>query len=288
MKRQDEEGTLSKILEASKQEAYANPESPDAHYKLGEAYLAIAFKGEEAVRAFKQAIRLKPDFVEAYNGLGWAYLDLRGPRSVFLSLFSYREDIEGAKKGIKAFQKAIRLKPDYAEAYLGLGMAYKRYARYQESVKALENAVFLHPDCAAVWHQISLAYEFLESYEKAAEALSRAIEINLNNSAGIDMSCGHSFISERVDNLFLSQIELGRLYEKMSRYDKAIEAYKQAVEIDPNDAMGYHHLGLAYFASGDKQLAEVQYNILLGLCQTVIMNEECQHYADDFAQRILN
>lgn len=53
------------------------------------------------------AIRLKPDYVEAYNNLGFAY---------------YSKGLDD--KAIRSFEKAIELKPDYARSYYNLGVLY--------------------------------------------------------------------------------------------------------------------------------------------------------------------
>lgn len=71
-------------------------------YYYGEAGLH-----KEAVEAFKQAIRIKPDYAEAHYNLGVAY-DMLG---------MHREAVEASKQ-------AIRIKPDYAKAHYGLGLTY--------------------------------------------------------------------------------------------------------------------------------------------------------------------
>ena len=61
----------------------------------------------EAMEAFKQAIRIEPDYAEAYNNLGKTYVELG----------MYREAIEACKQ-------AIRIKPGFAMAHYGLGLTY--------------------------------------------------------------------------------------------------------------------------------------------------------------------
>ncbi|MDO8283198.1 MAG: tetratricopeptide repeat protein [Thermodesulfovibrionia bacterium] len=64
-------------------------------------------KYQEAVDAFKEALRINPDYAEAYYYLGAAYSHLN----------RYQEAADACKQ-------AIRIKPDYAIAHLGLGISY--------------------------------------------------------------------------------------------------------------------------------------------------------------------
>jgi tetratricopeptide (TPR) repeat protein len=61
----------------------------------------------KAIEAYQQAVRLKPDFAEAYNHLGYTY--------------RMSGDFDRA---IAAYREALRLKPDFAEAHEYLGKAY--------------------------------------------------------------------------------------------------------------------------------------------------------------------
>jgi tetratricopeptide (TPR) repeat protein len=61
----------------------------------------------DAIRAYKQALRLRPNSVEAYNKLGDAYY--------------YASNFDEA---IAAYRQAARLRPDLGEAFYNLGMAY--------------------------------------------------------------------------------------------------------------------------------------------------------------------
>jgi tetratricopeptide (TPR) repeat protein len=66
--------------------------------------LSFLGKNNEAVTRLKQAVALKPDFVEAHNNLGVA--------------LASEHDLDEA---IAEFREALRLKPDYAEAHNNLG-----------------------------------------------------------------------------------------------------------------------------------------------------------------------
>ena len=61
----------------------------------------------KAIEYLNEAIRLKPDYVAAYNARGNAY-----------------EDLGQNQRAIQDYDTAIRLKPDYVEAYNNRGISY--------------------------------------------------------------------------------------------------------------------------------------------------------------------
>jgi protein involved in polysaccharide export with SLBB domain len=49
------------------------------------------------------------------------------------------------RQAAESFQKALNLKPDYADAYYGLGQAYLDMGRWQEAIQSLEQAIRYNP-----------------------------------------------------------------------------------------------------------------------------------------------
>ena len=74
-------------------------------------------KLDEAIANYQQALRLKPDYAEAYNNLGNAL-----------------KDQGKLEEAIASYQQALRLKPDYAEAYNNLGNALKDQGKLEEAI----------------------------------------------------------------------------------------------------------------------------------------------------------
>ncbi len=80
----------------------------------------------EAIAAFDEAIRQRPDFAEAYGNCGLVYYDLR----------RYEEAIAG-------FDEAVRLQPDDAQAYILRGAAQFGLERHEKAVVDFEAALAL-------------------------------------------------------------------------------------------------------------------------------------------------
>jgi len=80
----------------------------------GQAYLAEKAY-DEAVKAFKQAIRIDPKAADAYKGLGLSYYNLgNGETAIFPQIL---------EEAIAAYNQALSISPD-AETLYNLGMSY--------------------------------------------------------------------------------------------------------------------------------------------------------------------
>lgn len=106
----------SKIpADASNDQPTVNPaealKEAKRHYKSGVKF-GRAGSFEQAAASFLQAIRLKPDFGDAYYGLGHAYFDLKR-----------------WQESIKALERAVEIDPKDAEAYAMMGEAYSNLRR---------------------------------------------------------------------------------------------------------------------------------------------------------------
>jgi tetratricopeptide (TPR) repeat protein len=111
--------------------------SADAWYALGLVYRDWG-KADEEIQAYKQAIRLRPDYTSAYERLGARYSrskkyneaieiyrqltalkpgDATVPNNMGEAYFELGKFPEGAE----SFRQAVRLKPDFGQAYYNLG-----------------------------------------------------------------------------------------------------------------------------------------------------------------------
>src|SRR5262249_30733058 len=96
----------SGVVPAPTPQAGAPGMTAEARYNEGVALAAKNdWKGAET--AYRDATRLKPNFPEAWNGLGHALKNER------------RYD-----ESVRAYQEALRLRPNYAQALEYLGEAY--------------------------------------------------------------------------------------------------------------------------------------------------------------------
>jgi len=129
----------------------------------------------------------------------------------------------GNEEARDAFERAIALKPDYAEAKYSLGVWYLRPKRrcalgrnlkltkepdpaVLKAIDALNDAIKLIPNSPAPYERLGEAYKRLGSKTDAVNAYKAAI---VNGS----------------DDLFM-YLDLARIYEELNQHDGAISQYQ--------------------------------------------------------------
>lgn len=125
-------------------------------------------------------------------------------------------------EAVEAFQQAVRLSPDFAEAHYRLGLAYDSLEQEKESDKAYEDAVSAYkkvirknPKDAEAHYQIGLTHDKLGKPEDAVKSLKEAAKHD----------------PEDADKLY----ELALVHTKLAQFREAVSALNKVLEIDPDD-----------------------------------------------------
>lgn len=128
---------------------------------------------------------------------------------------AYREQIQGnLGDAIQLYRRSISMFPT-AEAHTFLGWVYSMLERYDEAIAECEQAIALDPDFGNPYNDIGAYLIELEQYDEAVPWLERALE------------------APRYSSPQYPYINLGRIYEHWGDTYAALDAYKQALEIDP-------------------------------------------------------
>lgn len=83
-------------------------------------------------------------------------------------------------EALKAYDKAIELKPDYVEAWYNKGVVLDNLGRHDEALKAYDKAIVLKPDFARAWYNRACVYSVKGEKEKALSDLKKAIELDVS------------------------------------------------------------------------------------------------------------
>jgi tetratricopeptide (TPR) repeat protein len=94
---------------------------------------------------------------------------------------------EGSKctespKAIEYLTEAIRLQPDFANAYGARGNAYANQSQYQLALEDYDKAILLKPDKAVFFNNRGNVYKDLNKYQLAIEDYNQAIRLKPDNA----------------------------------------------------------------------------------------------------------
>ncbi|HVS94599.1 MAG TPA: tetratricopeptide repeat protein [Mucilaginibacter sp.] len=144
---------------------------------------------DKSIAAAQHALELKPDYAEAWNNIGSAYIA--------------QQQYDKAKE---ALQKAIALKPGYQRAknnlvlankhytdprvlvntytpedYINQGLTYFNYRMYDMCIAASLSALDLKPNYDLAYNNLCASYNKLGEWDKAIEAGNKGLQANPNN-----------------------------------------------------------------------------------------------------------
>jgi len=181
------------LLKDAKELASRYPERSLAHYILGVAYGKLNFYPDAAAE-FQQAIKLMPDYIDAWNNLGWAYTQ-SGKNAEAVGVFQQLvkltpndaqvwSNLGGAQAGlgheadaIVSYQMAIQLKSDYADAHFNLGAAYANQGQYVDAIKEFQLALKYRPDFVEAWFNLGVVSSRQGESNEAVLFFHRAIKL---------------------------------------------------------------------------------------------------------------
>lgn len=86
------------------------------------------------------------------------------------------------REAIEAYKTALRINPDFTEAYISLGLLNYKIGNYSEAVDAYKHAVKIKPDTLSVYNKLGAAYILLGEYPMAIDAFKQSIRIDPDNS----------------------------------------------------------------------------------------------------------
>ena len=147
--------------------------------------------------------------------------------------------IEKPDEAVLAFQKALSIKPDYAEAHYNLGNALKAQEKLEEAIEAYTKALLIKPDYAEAYNNIGGILKNQSKLEEAIEAYTKALLIKPDYAE--------------------AHYNLGNALKAQEKLEEAIESYNMAISIKPDHAEAHHNLSkIKKYTEEDKQFLQVQ------------------------------
>ena len=153
------DGSYQKCIEACEKALKIDPKSALAYNNICSAYNALE-KWDKAADACNKAIRINPDYQVAKNNLANAL----------------------NKKSANDIGETDAKQHPTPEKYLNLSVKYYNQAKYEKCIEAANNAIKLKPDFSQAYNNIGLSYAKLNEFDKAIEAYKKSLAIDPNNT----------------------------------------------------------------------------------------------------------
>lgn len=147
--------------------------------------------------------------------------------------------------------EALKIHPNYKNAYLLMGNAYIYLNRYEEAVVTYQKALELDPDYSEAQGNIAVAYreagkyqgEKLNNLPKALEYLEKAYQLKPDDYETVRL--------------------LGVASGIAGNHPRALELFTKGTQMQPENAGAWLNLGFAYYnnnnkAEGDKYVAKAE------------------------------
>jgi TolB-like protein/Tfp pilus assembly protein PilF len=225
------------IVEQQKRQKFTNQIDPAAY----ECYLRGRFfwnkRNEEGLQRakeyFEQAIEKEPAYALAYSGLADTYF-YRG------YTFGRMPPKDAMPKARAAARKALELDDSLAEPHVSLGLVKLFFEwDWPGAEREFEIAVELNPNYATSHHAYAALLAVTERRQQAIVEARRALETDP--------------LSIPINNI------LGQMYMFAGQWDRAIQQYRQTIEMDPRVWLPHHNLAIAFEEIGNPAEAFKEY-----------------------------
>jgi tetratricopeptide (TPR) repeat protein len=222
------------------------PENAQLHYRLG---LMLSFQEPEtALEALDQAAALEPRHQDTADAIRRALLSARFAESPAYTRLAVGRALAGLGEwdlAAEAFRRAVRERPDYAEAWAYLGEARQHAGQgtlritpssSSDGFQELQNALKLDPKSLAARTFLALYWTRQGDVAQALQTMREAAALDPNNPA--------------------LQVQFASLQAQTGDLGGAQQAYERAIDLSPYDP-AYRRALVTFALEYDYQVEEL-------------------------------
>ena len=160
----------------------------------------------------------------------------------------------------RSYQRALKLKPDYAEARCNLGVALQQEGKTAQAIECYRQALRLNPQLAAAHYNLGNALQVQGEFQSALESYNRCLDLRP------DFADAHR--------------NKGIVLHALGRLDSALQSFSEALRFDPASAEAHQASGRLLLQLGDRQAA------VASLRQAVSLKPELAGAHGDLAEAL--
>jgi len=214
-------------LEQAKTAVEKYPDNATAWFTLGKVHSELN-NIDEMVEAFDKSLEISTKHAEEINNMKE------------LLWFSYfNQGIENYKNNnledaVQHFKWTIKLKPNDMNAYKNLALSYSNLDEDEKTINTLKKAVEIEPDNIDMQRTLGVAYYQAHQFENAIDIFQQVAEKTQSDTAQTEI------YAEAIQRIAFS-------YDQLGESEKAIDAYKKALSVFPDNTDLIYNLGRLYY-----------------------------------------
>ena len=231
-------------------------------------------KHDEAIKLLLEAVRLKPDYSEAWFNLGCTYSetgDMQASEDAYLkaidsnnnyikalfNLACVQESLGKSNEAKLTIDRITNLKPDSTNLYYTLGLALSRLNIKDNTTKAIEyfsKAISDNPDSIETYRALASLYIESNSVEKALELYERIVP-NEPDYQELNLEYAHCLVktgkTRKAENIFNDILNnnhddlvalngIATINRYAGKFSEAEDIYKKILDKDKNNINAYY------------------------------------------------
>jgi tetratricopeptide (TPR) repeat protein len=261
----------------------------DAARRMFEKAIALDSQLAEARVSLALLLAQRKEFAAAREHLTLAIKTQKNPSATAYTHYLLGQILleeKEAEKALREIDAALRLRPNFAEAYLARGLIKRKLIEESEALVAFKKAVELSPNDHLAQYQLGAAYLRSGNAPQAVEHLRKASELKRRDRPILSQLCQALYRAGKVEESGACQQELtaiirgelkavdlnagelnneGVELEKAGEIAAALEKYRAAVEISPLQTVFRRNFALALCRLGrwEEGIAELKETLRL-------------------------
>ena len=192
------------------------PKDKEARFRLGRIYSRLR-RFDEAIAQFEAALEIDKTYKLVLNQLGYSYCQQ--------GLYD---------QAVEILEKYVELTPDEPNVHVSIGDIYHCAGRFEKTIEKYKKAQRLGPELHFPWHHMGDTYRDMGMLDQALSSYQQYIELAPSDAIKAD---GYR--------------HAGEVHWIQGHHEEALEAFRTALEIYPNNFNLVSQFGDLYADKGD-------------------------------------
>ncbi|KAH8260608.1 hypothetical protein KR038_008478, partial [Drosophila bunnanda] len=178
---------------------------------------------ETAIKFFKRAVQVDPDFVYSYTLLG---------HELVLT--------EEFDKAMDYFRAAVVRDPRHYNAWFGIGTIYSKQEKYEQAEKHYVKALKINPQNSVILVHIGAMQFYMKKKDLSLQTLNTAATLDPKNP--------------------LTRFHRGSIYFSLGKYQEALRELEELKEVVPKESVVFYLIGKIHKTLGNMDLALMHFS----------------------------